>query len=185
MEDSNIVRLYWERSENAIAETALKYGKYCFTIADNILQNKEDANESVNDTYWSAWNAIPPNKPTVLRTFLGKLTRRISLKKWRDENREKRGGGEVTLALEELEECIPSGTEVEEEILATELTEILNRFLAGLPETERNIFLCRYWYLDSIAQICRTYRFSESKVKSMLYRTRKKLQNHLNEEGIL
>lgn len=185
MEDSNIVRLYWERSENAIGETALKYGKYCFTIADNILQNKEDANESVNDTYWGAWNAIPPNNPTVLRTFLGKLTRRISLKKWRDENRVKRGGGEVTLALEELEECVPSGVEVEDEILAAELTETLNRFLAVLPETERNIFVCRYWYLDSIAQICHTYRFSESKMKSILYRTRKKLQSYLNEEGIL
>jgi len=108
MEDNRIVDLYWTRNETAITETTSKYGKYCYAIAYNILYDKEDADESVNDTYLGAWNAMPPHRPSILQTFLGKITRRVSLKKWRDSHRDKRGGGEVFLALDELSECVPS-----------------------------------------------------------------------------
>lgn len=185
MEDCKIVDLYWTRSECAIAETARKYGNYCYAIAYNILSNAEDADESVNDTYLGAWNSMPPHRPSILRTFLGKITRRISLKKWRDKNRMKRGGGEVALALDELNECIPSGCCVEDEIIVRELSEILNRFISELPETERQVFLCRYWYLDSIEKISLDFNFSSSKIKSMLHRTRAKLRSYLEQEGAL
>ena len=185
MEDSRIVELYWERNERAISETASRYGTYCHAIAYNILCDHGDAEESVNDAYLGAWNAMPPHRPSVLRTFLGKITRRISLKKWRDRHRDKRGGGQVALALEELSECVPSKTAVEDEIMAAELSNPLNRFVAALPATERQVFLCRYWYLDSIETISRSFCFSRSKVTSMLYRTRVKLLNHLKKEGAL
>lgn len=184
MEDIRIVDLFWARNENAITETALKYGQYCYAIAYNILFDKEDADESVNDTYLGAWNAMPPHRPSILRTFLGKITRRISLKKWRDSHRNKRGGGEVALALDELSECVPSNIKVEDEIIAAELSKILNRFIAELPVTERQVFLCRYWYLDSIEKISIDFYFSQSKVKSMLHRTRAKLLSHLKKEGV-
>ena len=184
MEDSKIIDLFWMRSELAITETASKYGKYCYAIAYNILSNPEDTEETVNDTYIGAWNSMPPHRPSILRTFLGKITRRISLKKYRDKNRDKRGGGEVALALDELDECIPSVTTVEDEVFALELSKSLNRFIAGLPDTERRVFLCRYWYLDSIDTISQEFNFSTSKVKSMLYRTRGKLLRHLSQEGV-
>lgn len=184
MEDNRIVDLYWTRNESAITETALKYGKYCYTIAYNILYDKEDADESVNDTYLGAWNAMPPHRPSILQTFLGKITRRVSLKKWRDSHRDKRGGGEVSLALDELSECVPSNVLVEDEIMAKELSKILNRFITELPATERQVFLCRYWYLDSIEQISVDFSFSKSKVKSMLHRTRSKLLSYLKKEGV-
>ena len=143
MDDRSMVDLYWARSERAIAETASKYGKYCYTIAHNILQDAQDADESVNDTYLGAWNSMPPHRPSTLRTFLGKITRRISLKKWRDKTRDKRGGGEVAVALEELEECIPLVASVEQEVITSELSKMLNCFIAELPETERQVFICR------------------------------------------
>lgn len=105
MDDQNIIALYWARSETAISETAQKYGGYCFSIAKNILTNHEDAEESVNDTYLTAWNAMPPRRPSILATFLGKITRRLAIDRWRYRNARKRGGGEVTLALDELEDC--------------------------------------------------------------------------------
>ncbi len=185
MEDSKIVDLYWRRSERAVAESARKYGGYCHTIAYNILSSAEDADESVNDAYLGAWNSMPPHRPSSLRTFLGKLTRRAALKKWRDQTREKRGGGEVALALEELGECVPAGESTEDKVLAAELSGAINRFVAGLPETERKVFLCRYWYLDSIGKISSDFGFSDSKVKSMLHRTRVKLLSHLRKEEML
>ena len=184
MEDNRIVDLYWLRCEEAIAETASKYGSYCYAIAYNILHHAEDAKECVNDTYLGAWNAMPPHRPAILRTFLGKIARRASLKRWRDTRREKRGGGETALALDELAECVPSNASVEEEILAAELSNALNRFLGELPEIERKVFVCRYWYLDSIEKISRDFHYSNSKVKSMLYRTRTKLRLYLRQEGI-
>ena len=184
MEDNRIVDLYWARSESAITETASKYGKYCYAIAFNILCDQEDADESVNDTYLGAWNAMPPHRPSILRSFLGKIARRVSLKKWRDSHRDKRGGGEVSLALDELSECVPSNAMVEDEIMAAELSKTLNRFIANLPVTERQVFLCRYWYLDTIEQISTDFCFSTSKVKSMLHRTRAKLLSYLKKEGV-
>lgn len=184
MEDSKIVELYWRRCESALAETASKYGTYCAAIALGILGDRGDAQECVNDAYLGAWNAMPPHRPANLRTFLGKLTRRVSLKKWRDRRRDKRGGGEVPLALDELSECVPSNVRVEEEVLARELSGALNLFLAQLSAVERQVFLCRYWYLDSVAKIGADFGFSGSKVKSMLRRTRGKLLIYLKEEGL-
>lgn len=185
MEDNQIISLYWERNEQALAETAAKYGSYCFSIAYNILSSREDADESVNDTYMSAWERIPPHQPNVLSAFLGKITRRISLNKWRDRSRRKRGGGEVPLALEELDECIPGRDDTARKAELKELTQAIVRFLNELPETEREVFVCRYWYLADMRQISHAFGFSESKVKSMLHRTRGRLKCHLAEEGLL
>ena len=129
MEDDSIVNLYWARSENAISETSKKYGNYCYSIAYSILGNVEDADESVNDTYLDAWNNIPPHRPSILSTFLGKITRRISIDKWRGRTAEKRGGGEIVLVLDELSDCIPSNQNVEHEVEAAELlTTLLCRY---------------------------------------------------------
>lgn len=181
MDDELIVQLYWNRSENAIRETDRKYGSYCKSIAYNILQNVEDAEESVNDTYMDAWNAIPPHRPSILATFLGKITRRIAVDRWRSKNRRKRGGGEIPLALEELEECIPGAQNVEKELERRELVERINMFLDTLTVAERRIFLCRYWYMDSIKEISRKSGFSQSKVMSMLHRLRQRLRLSLKE----
>lgn len=184
MEDRDIVALYWERNQEAIAETEKKYGRYCYSIAYNILYNAEDAEESVNDALMNAWNSIPPHMPSVLSAFLGKITRYVSLKKWRYARTQKRGGGEIALAYEELSDCIPSGKSVEETLHEKELAEIIDCFLDELPAAERHIFICRYWYFDDISTISKQFGFSSSKVKSILYRIRKKLLSRLNEEGI-
>lgn len=185
MDDKQIVDLYFARKEQAIRETAKKYGKYCFAIARNILQNSSDAEETVNDTYMGAWNSIPPHRPAMLSTYLGKITRRLALKRWTANRTQKRGGSEIALALEELVGCIPSDFDVESRINEDELTQILNDFVRNLPNPESHVFLCRYWYLNSIEAIARRFDFSQSKVKSMLSRTRKKLYAHLQKEGYL
>ena len=183
MDDKAIVELYFARSERAISETANKYGGYCYSIANNILSNKEDSEESVNDTYLAAWNNMPPRHPSILATFLGKITRYISLDRWKSRSAYKRGGGEVTLALEELDEFLSSGESTEEVVEKKELIRSINRFLDNLPETERNLFICRYWYLDPVQQIADRYGFTLSKTASMLRRTREKLCNQLKKEG--
>lgn len=185
MEDNTIIDLYWKRSENAISETATKYGGYCYSIAYNILFDREDSEESVNDTYLAAWNTIPPRRPQMLVTFLGKITRYISLDRWKNRNAVKRGKGQVPLVLDELEECVASGDSVENAYLEKEALECINGFLGALPEIERNVFLRRYWYMDPIQDIAKRFDYSESKVTSMLYRTRGKLKIHLEKEGIL
>lgn len=185
MDDQRIVELYWKRSENAIAETAKKYGKYCFSIAYNVLANNEDAEESVNDTYMKAWNNLPPQRPAVLITFLGRITRSISISRWRARKAAKRGGGEIILALDELDECIADGKNVEETYIQEETAGIFRRFLDTLPDTERDVFLRRYFLLDSVASIAEDFGFSQSKVKSMLYRTRLKLRSRLEMEELI
>ena len=184
MEDHAIIELYWERSEDAISKTAAKYGGYCYTIAYNILSNNEDAEESVNDTWLAAWNTMPPRRPKLLAAFLGKMTRYISLDRWKNRTARKRGGGEVPLVLEELEECISGDDSVEKEYLQKEFAKSLNQFVENLPDVERKVFLCRYWYMDSIETIAERFGFSESKVASMLHRTRGKLRKMLEQEGI-
>lgn len=185
MEDEKIIELFWNRSESAISETAQKYGNYCYSIAYNILANSEDAEESVSDTYMAAWKAMPPRRPSILATFLGKITRHLSIDRWRSRNRYKRGGGEIVLALEELEDCIADSQTVEMALERKQLAVVFNRFLDSLPEMDRRVFLCRYWYLDPIADIAGYYGFSVSKVTSMLHRTRKKLRTTLEKEGLL
>lgn len=183
MEDSKIVELYWARSESAILETQRKYANYCFRIASNILPIREDAQECVNDTYLAAWNAIPPSRPSVLSTFLGKLTRRISLDRWRNLRAQKRGGGTVMVALEELTDCIPGGSDPAAEVEARELASAISNFLDVLPYMERNVFLMRYFDLAGLKDIESRFRISSSKAKSMLHRTRKKLRAYLQKEG--
>ena len=183
MEDKRIVDLYWERSEIAISETANKYGRYCHYIAHNILHNNEDSEECVNDTYNDAWQSMPPHRPSILSTFLGKITRRISIDLWRKYSAKKRGGGVVALALEELEECVSGTGDVEEGVERLELQRKLNAFLLALSQVDRQVFMCRYWYMDSISDIAKQFACSESKIKSMLYRTRNKLRVMLEKEG--
>lgn len=184
MEDSRIIELYFQRNEEAISRTAVKYGNYCFSIAHNILHSREDAQEAVNDTYLGTWNAIPPHRPRSFPAFLGKITRRISINRYLAARTDKRGGGETTLALEELSACLPAPGTVEQVLEEKVLVELLNRFVRELPETEQKVFVLRYWYLDSIKDIAARFGFSTSKVKSMLLRTRKKLRTELEKEGI-
>lgn len=184
MEDTAIIDLYFKRSEQAIVETDTKYGGYCYSIAYNILSNREDSEESVSDTYMAAWNTIPPTRPSFLNAFLGNITRHISIDRWRKRSSKKRGGGEIILALEELENCVDVHN-TENAFEQKELTRVLNQFLSSLGETERNVFLCRYWYMDPIQTISEYSGFTQSKVTSMLYRTRGKLRKRLSEEGYL
>ena len=165
MNDDQIIQLYFDRSEQAIKETDTKYGDYCYSIAFNILTNPEDAEESVSDTYLSAWNAMPPRRPPALAAFLGKITRNLSIDRWRKYRAFKRGEGQIELALEELRECV-SGTEsAEEAAIRKEILASLNRFLGTLKETERSVFLCRYWYLDSTEEIAEKSGFSATTVR--------------------
>ena len=184
MEDTQIVDLYFARSEQAIKETDTKYGGYCYSIAYNILTNQEDSEECVSDTYLSAWNAMPPRRPSVLAAFLGKITRNISLDRWRKYRAFKRGAGQVEIALEELQECVSGEESAEEKAIRREILASLNRFLGTLNDAERNVFVCRYWYLDSTEEIAEKSGFSVSKVKSMLHRIRKRLNAQLEKEGL-
>lgn len=184
MEDKQIVDLYWARSENAISETEIKYGRYCYYIAHNILHNNEDSEECVNDTYLNAWNAMPDQRPNRLSTFLGKITRNLSLNRWESYNAEKRGSGEIPLALDELHECIPPSNRADQMVDDLMLAEIFNRFLAALPKEKRMIFMRRYWYLSPIAEIAADYSMSESKVKMSLLRSRNALKQVLEKEGV-
>ena len=184
MEDRKIVDLYWQRDENATPETAAKFGGYCRTIAYNILSDAEDAEECLNDTWLRAWNTMPTNRPAKLAPYLGKLSRWISLTRLREKTSLKRGGGETELVLDELAEAVDSGADVEKAVELKELNAALRRFLKSLGETERQVFLARYWFIASIAEIAEKFGFSESKVTSMLHRTRKKLLAYLKEEGL-
>lgn len=185
MEDERIVELFWTRSESAISETSAKYGKYCHAVAYRILSSEEDAKECVNDTYLDAWNSMPPHRPAILSTFLGKITRRIAIDRWRSRDAKKRGGGEAAITLEELEECVSSGHDVEREVEEKEVLEKLNAFLGKLSASERDVFLCRYFFLLPVSEICDKFGFGQSKVKSMLSRTRKKLRDFFVKEGLL
>lgn len=153
MEDAQIVALYWARDEAALAESEQKYGGYCRAIALGILENREDAAECVNDTWLRAWKAMPPRRPARLDAFLGKLTRNLSLDRWRALRAQKRGGGQTELALSELEECLPAVSTPEHALEAQDLAESLNRFLEALPREKRVLFVQRYWYLRSVEEL--------------------------------
>ena len=184
MNDSKIIELYWNRQESAITESNLKYGSYCHSIAFNILQKNTDAEECVTDTWLNAWNSIPPQRPERLSTYLGKITRNLSLNRYKQLNTQKRGMGQVELALSELENCVPAQTGMEQITDEMELVTALEKFLLTYPKTERNIFLGRYWYLYSIPELATAYRMSESKIASLLYRMRNRLKLHLQKEEI-
>lgn len=185
MDDSRIIQLYLDRSERAISETSKKYGRYCHYIAFRILQNTEDAEECVNDTYLRTWNAIPPKQPNRLQTFLGKITRNLSLNRWEKSAAEMRGAGQVALVLDELAECIPADRDGESMVDNVVIQQVIDRFLGGLPPETRKIFVRRYWYMSPVKEIAGDYHLSESKVTVTLFRTREKLKAALEEEGII
>ena len=182
MDDNAIVALYWARDERAVQETARKYGAYCHTVAFNVLKNRQDAEECVNDTYVQAWNAMPPQRPCALRAFLGKITRNLAINIYRAAHTKRRGGGQIPMVLEELEDCFSDGPETALE--EAELTRLLDRFLRQLPQKDCCVFIRRYWYLDSMMEIAARYHMALGSVKSSLHRSRKKLKAYLEQEGI-
>lgn len=184
MNDNEIIALYWQRAESAVGETAGKYAQYCHSIAWNILHDTQDAEECVNDTWLRAWNAIPPQRPNCLAVFLGRITRNLSLDRCKRYTAEKRGRGQAALALDELDECVPAPSGVEQAMDDAALEKCLNRFLRGLPKQKRKVFVQRYWYLMPVREIAELAGESESQVKSALFRTRASLQSFLEREGV-
>ena len=185
MEDNQIIELYWNRDENAITETGRKYGAYCRKIAVNILQNEEDSEECVNDTWLKTWNSIPPHRPENLRLFLAKITRNLSFNRYNENTAQKRGGGEITLVLDELAECLEAKSDVEQIVLGKELKECIKGFVTTLRERDRNVFVRRYFFVDTVKEIAERYGISENNVMVILSRTRKQLKNKLEKEGYI
>jgi len=183
MEDEKIVSLYWDRDERAIRETEEKYDRYLTKIAQNILNNYEDSRESVNDTYLAAWNSMPPHRPSVLSTYLAKLTRRISIDIFRGRTRVKRQGSEYALSLQELGDCVSGGNTTEEILNVKLLADAIGIYLRTLSPEARNLFIGRYYYLDSLKEAAAYCGMTESKAKSLLHRTRLGLKEHLRKEG--
>ena len=181
MEDRQIIDLYWKRNENAINESNIKYGAYCTTIANNILQSKNDSEECVNDTWYHDWNAIPPEIPQKLSLFFGRITRNLAIDRFRKNRSKKAGGGQFEICLDELSECIGDNNHFEERII---LKDLLNDFLRNIPQKNREIFMMRYWYMMSVHNIAERQGISEGSVKMILQRLRNKLKVHLEREGI-
>ena len=184
LSDAEIVSMYHARDEQAIGESARKYGRYCHSIAYTILQNDQDAEECVNDTYVRAWESMPPHKPSRLSTYLGKLTRNLSISRHRHAHADKRWLGSDAV-YDEIAECLPdtgAPGELSEEIA---LRDAINSFLASLPSRTRVVFMQRYWYFCPIAAIARDMSMSESDVKVTLMRTRNRFREHLEKEGIV
>ena len=185
MRDTEILDLYFKRSEQAIVETQQAYGNYCYSIAWNILHVKEDSEECVNDTWMRAWNAIPPSRPNHLSLFLGTITRNLSFDRWKQKNALKRGNGEMEAALDELAECIPDQNRTEDIVEEKELQRQLNQFLGTLKEKERVIFLRRYWYAEEYNEIAKHCGIKLNTVKTTLFRVRGKLKAYLEQEGVV
>ena len=184
MNDQAIVQKFWDRDEDAISETKKQYEAYCLYIANNVLQNAQDAEECLNDALYAAWKSIPPHRPENLKTYLGKLIREIAVNRWRANKRRKRIPSEITQSLDEIAEMV-SGGDFAEGLEQAELSREISRFLSSVDETKRNVFIRRYWYYDPIESICQRYGFGKSKVLMMLKRTRDDLARHLKEEGYI
>ncbi len=186
MEDSKIIALYNQRDESAIVETDVKFGAYCFIIADNILHSRPDSEECVNDTWLRAWNAIPPEKPNSLRAFLGRITRNLAFDRFRARKSEQRGKDEVVLALEELSDCIADrSSNVEEQAELRALGQSIDQFLSKLSSRDRNVFLCRYYYSYSTEEIAARFGMRENYLRNLLSRLRKRLKKHLEKEDFV
>lgn len=183
MQDEKIIALYWQRDENAIRETEQSYGRYLSKIAYNILSDLEDSKECVNDAYLKAWNSIPPHRPENLAAYLGKITRQLAIDIFRTKKRKKRQASEYAVSLSELEECVPDTAPARQDADLRLLAETINSYLSSLPREARTTFVGRYYYADSLREIAAYHGMSESKVKSMLYRTRQGLKNYLKKEG--
>ena len=183
MEDKEIIQLYWNRDQNAITETSSKYGNYCTSIARNILRCKEDTEECVNDTYLNTWNSLPPHRPSILSTYLGKITRNLAFDRFRHQSAEKRGGGEINQVLDELSECVSGKGSVEDEAMKSELVRAIDEFLNTLPKKKCGIFLLRYWYAYPISQIADKYGMTDNGVSVLLSRIRSAMKRYLIERG--
>lgn len=182
-EDKIIIQHYWDRNECALTETDEKYGAYCHTIAENILNNEEDTKECVNDTYLKIWNSIPPHWPKMFAAFIGKIVRNLALNIYNQNRTARRGGGLIDMVFEELEECIPDRS-ASAEYCENELAEAINSFLSSLSERNRKIFMLRYWGAEPVGKIAEVMKMSENSVSALLSRLRKKLQKHLAERGM-
>lgn len=185
MEQQAILTSLYDREETAISQMAQDYGPYCAAIARNVLDNPEDVEEILNDTWLHAWNSIPPAKPANLKLYLARITRNLSFDRFRTQTREKRGSGEVCLALEELSDCIGTAANPENIVEADELRQSLNHFLSTLPLRDRQIFLLRYFHLQTADEISKRCTIRPDHVRTILSRTRKKLKYHLIKEGLL
>ena len=181
--DAQIIELYWNRDENAISASMERYGAYCFSIANGILDNAQDSEECVNDTWLRAWSAIPPTRPAVLKVFFAKITRHLSFDRYKARKSLKRGGENVRLVLDELAECIADETDVEGQVNAKELGMAINQFVASLPEREQHLFVRRYFFSEPIKMIAERYEMNENSVNVALSRIRKRLRSHLSREG--
>ena len=185
LSDDTIIEMYWERNESAIRATDDKYGKYLFTISYNILNDRPDCEECINDTYLSAWNKIPPTRPGVLQRFLSKITRDISVDKYRKIHAQKRVPSELTVSLDELEECVASVAIEDENEAVTHISKVLNTFLLGLSRRDRFIFVCRYYYADPVKAIAKLLDISDKTVYRELAKLRADLREALLKEGIV
>lgn len=183
--DQEIVMLFWQRDERAIQETQTKYDRYLNKIAYNILSDAEDSKESVNDTYLRAWNSMPPNRPDILSAYLAKITRRLSIDIFRKRNSQKRQGSQYADSLSELETDISVGNTTGQEVDVHLLAEAINQYLRSISEEARNIFICRYYFSDSLKDVAAYLHISESKVKSSLFRSRSGLKEYLKKEGFI
>ena len=183
MTDAELITLYFQRDESAIAHTAQQYGRLCRYIAQNILGNASDAEECENDGYIAVWNSIPPQRPQNFKAFLGSIIRNIALDRY-DYNKAKKRNGEMNLILSELGECIAASDNVEQQYEQKEQADYINCFLQQLDQTSRMVFVRRYWYADSIEEIATRFSMGQSKVKSILFRTRNRLKTYLQQEGV-
>ena len=183
MPDSDIIDLYWKRDESAITETDNKYHRYLFRVAKNILHDSQDCEESLNDTYFITWNKIPPSKPTVFQTFLSKITRDVSIDKYRKNTAEKRIPSELTASLDELDDCLSFEASAEESFIINQLSVILNSYLRELSNKEAFIFISRYYYADSIESIAKILKVSESTVFRNLAKMRQSLRERIEKMG--
>ncbi len=183
MEDREIVELFFARDEQALKEVSRKYGSYCHSIADHILGNHSDAQECVNDTWMKAWNAIPPQKPENMSSFLGRIARNTALDRWRHETRQKRGGMNFDAVLDELSECVSGSSDPEGEVSRKLLAEEIGEFLRGLAKTDRVLFVLRYWHAYSIPEIAEKTGISENNISVRLSRVRGKLRTYLKKRG--
>ena len=185
MEDKAILDLYFARDELAITETDRKYGGYCYSVANRILNSNEDSEETVSDTYWQAWNSIPPQRPNFLKLFLAKVTRNLAFTRWRKQSAAKRGGGETELVLEELAGCIPGREQIDDQLNEKELVRAIQEFLDTLAERDRAIFLHRYFFVEDADTISARYGMKRTTVNVILSRTRTKLKTYLTQEGYI
>ncbi len=185
MNDQEIIELYWDRSESAISETAKKYGNYLSFIANHILRNPPDAEECVNDTYYKAWETIPPTRPLNLQAYLGRTVRNFAIMMVRRRSAKKRGNDEVEIALSELQDCIPTVVSLEQKLEDQEILERIQAYLADQPEQKQILFVQRYWYVMPVKEIAARNGLSKTNVTSILHRMRKELKARLEKEGYM